>query len=291
MLEKRLHAVSPQMFTANGTVAGLITVAANACALFKVKQRVLIKATGLPTLELEIKEIDSEENIYVGPYSSPGNPANINSRTDISAYTVVLGANISAFEQKRPAIDYAESMRAVYDEEPTVALRTVMVDECGDRINGSNPLPVSIDGTIAVGDVSIVEGGNTLEVNTDGSINVNIVDSIPTSTPGLDLRYNEISSVPSGVETNLITLTASSIGFRVEKIIVSGENIALFKVYVNSAPIAVKRTFFGDLNQEFNFENFNNGLRLNVGDTMLVTVLHTRPSLANFEATIMSLDL
>src|ERR1700677_5024221 len=95
MLEKRFYAVPPQLFTANGTASGVVTIASGACALFKVKQKVYIEATGLPELTLEIKEIDSEDNIQVGPIAgslgAPGsNTANtgIGARTDISLYTV-----------------------------------------------------------------------------------------------------------------------------------------------------------------------------------------------------------
>src|ERR1019366_9582142 len=103
MLEKRFYAVPPQLFTADGTTEGVITIAANACILFKVKMRVILTATGLPNLLLEIKEIDNEENIQVGPIAGtlkvPGANTGITARTDISAYTVALNAAVMADEQ------------------------------------------------------------------------------------------------------------------------------------------------------------------------------------------------
>jgi hypothetical protein len=291
MLEKRFYAVLPQLFTADGTDEGVITIAGGACSLFKVKQKVLIKANTLPTLLLEIKEIDNEDNIQVGPISGtlgvPGGNTGISARTDISAYTVLLGATISADEQKRPAIDNAEIVRAMYEEEPTVAQRTILVDECGNKVNDTNPLPVAIDGTITVGDVSIVEGGNTLTVNPDGSIDVNIVNS--TSTPGLQIAFNSVLAVASGVETTIITVTAPMGGLRVEKINASGENVALFRVYVNGTEIIDKRSWWTQFNVEFAFENFINGLLLTSGQVLTVTCYHTRPYVGNFEATVMSL--
>jgi hypothetical protein len=293
MLEKRFYAVPPQAFTANGTTNGVITIAANACILFKVKQKVFLRANTLPDLELEIKEIDSEENIQVGPFAQklgvPGQNTGITARTDISAYTLALGAVIFANEQKRPAIDNIEIVRATYQEEPTCAVRSIMVDDCGNTVNAENPLPVAFDGTISIGAVSIVEGGNTMDVNTDGSINVNIVNSVPASTPGLTILTNEISSVAAGVETTIIAITAPVDGYRVQKIEVSGDDIALFKVYANGVPILYKRSWWGNFNETFNFEMFTNGLLLTSGQTLRVTCLHMSPYLGTFEATVMTL--
>src|ERR1700677_320158 len=150
MLEKRFYAVPPQAFTADGTTDGVITIAANACILFKVKQKVILTASGLPNLALEIKEIDNEENIQVGPFAQklgvPGANTGITARTDISAYTLALGAIIFADEEKRPTIDNIEIVRATYEEEPTCATRSIMVDPCGDLITTENPFSVAIEG-------------------------------------------------------------------------------------------------------------------------------------------------
>jgi len=290
MLEKRFRAVPPQSFTANGTPNGVVTIAGEACTLFKVKQRVIITASTLPPLNLEVKEIDSEGNIQVGPVpdGKPGVNTSIDARTDVSAYTVVLGAAISANEQRRPSIDWAEAMRAMYEEEPTVAMRSVLVDECGDKINNTNPLPVAFDGTVSIGDVSIVEGGNTMTVNSDGSINVNIVSS--SDTPGLIISHNEVTAVASGVETTLITLVSPSDTYRVEKIEVSGDNLAIFRVKLNGTTILDKRTWYANFNETFNFEAFNNGLLLSTGQILTVTVLHTRQFVGNFEVTVMAVN-
>jgi len=292
-LEKRFYSVPPQVFTADGTTDGVITIAANACILFKVKQKVILTATGLPNLALEIKEIDSEENIQVGPFAQQlgvkGANTGITARTDISAYTVALNATIFADEQKRPSIDNIEIVRATYEEEPTVAVRSIMVDPCGDLISSANPFPVAIDGTISVGDVSIVEGGNTMTVNPDGSINVNIETS--AVTPGLLLFHNDITSVATGVETTIITVIAPPSGLRIEKIDASGENVSLYRVYVNGTEIFDKRSWWTAFNVSFEFENFNNGYKLTSGQVLTVTCYHTRPYVANYEATVLALAL
>ena len=143
MLEKRLIAVPPQFFTVSGTQSGMLTIA-NA-TLFKVKQEILLNAIGLPTLELEVKRITSINNLLVGPRNS-----RITETIDVSVYTTALNASISAPEQKRPMIPFEEHTRAVYEEEPTVALRTILVDPLGDRHSTDNPLPVDAQVTANV---------------------------------------------------------------------------------------------------------------------------------------------
>jgi len=129
-------------------------------------------------------------------------------------------------------------------------------------------------------------GPNTAVVNSDGSLDVNIVQSV--SLPGLTVSHNEITSIASGVETTIITVTASVSPIRVQKVEVSGENVALFRVKVGGVTISDKRSWWGCFNQTFDYEDFENGLLLNIGQVLTVTVLHNRPTLANFEATVLS---
>jgi hypothetical protein len=147
------------------------------------------------------------------------------------------------------------------------------------------------DATSFDSNVDLIRGGTdgTLIGNTGNALNVTNVSS--SSTSGLDIKYNEVSSIVSGSETNVISFTASGSGYRVSKIYVAGENIALFKVKLNGTTICAKRTFFGNLNEEFNFEDFVNGLKLVSTDQIVVTVLHNRPWSGNFESTIMGINL
>lgn len=128
MLEKRLYAVPPQLFTADGTTTGRITVTNS--GLFKVKQVVIVGNNTLQPLQLEVKRIDNINTIYVG---LPGQ--NIDQRSDMSSYTVANGAFILANEQKRPSVPQEEIIRAVYEEEPVVAYRVIGVDQFGNTVN------------------------------------------------------------------------------------------------------------------------------------------------------------
>jgi len=303
-LEKRFEAIPAQSFTADGTTDGLITVAD--ATEYKVKQLVILSATSLPDLDqIEIKRVDSKTQMYVGPKGG-----SIDARTNISAYTVALGAAIIANEQIRTPIPQESIQRAVYEEEPTVALRVMPVDELGNDYSVDNPFPVTavFDGTVQVGDIRITAcdddpkvgdihssvriGGtncaNEMEVNNDGSINVNIVNS--PNTPGLVIAHNEISAVASGVESTIITLVAPVGGYRIQKVEVSGDNYALFRIKLNGTTISNKRSWWCEFNETFNFEDFVNGLLITSGQTLTVTVLHNRPSVGSFETTVMYLS-
>ena len=136
MFEKRLAAISARAFTADGSATGVVTIADT--VPFKVQQAVIVTAIGQTNLELEIKKVISATQLILGPLQS-----SLNTFTDISAYTVVASAQIFANEQRRPLVTGDDFERAVYEEEPTVAKRTILVDEKGNKISASNPLPTS----------------------------------------------------------------------------------------------------------------------------------------------------
>lgn len=278
MFEKRLARIAPRLFISDGTIDGKVTV--DSVDLFRVKQSIILTASTLPNLELEVKRVISDTELFVGPKTG-----NIDSRSDISKYTVALGASIQANEQLRPKVPEQEITRHTYEEEPVVARRVVMVNKLGEIFDEGNPLPIAFDGTVSVGNVTIQDDdGHELEINTDGSINVNVINTC--NPDGLKFIYGESLNVASGIETTIATINSSVIDTRVLKIDVSGENIALFKAKVNGAVIFSKRTSFTNFNEVFSFEDYTGGLLLKVGDSLQVTVIHTRPTLGNFEATI-----
>lgn len=165
MTEKRWLLVAPQAFTTNGGSFGQIQVASTKG--LHVKQYVVITATGLDPLQLEIKRVVDATTFWVGP------KGNIGDRTDLSLYTVALSASVYAPEQPRVNIDPKEIVRATYEEEPSVAWRVLPVDELGNPIDSANPLPVAFDGTISIGEVEVIgTNGNIIEPNPDGSLNV-----------------------------------------------------------------------------------------------------------------------
>jgi hypothetical protein len=139
-IEKRLTLVPTQYLTADGTTDGLVSVVD--ASLFKVKQLVYLTAVGLPDIDqIEVKRVVDATHLYVGPKGG-----SIDSRTDISRYTQNQSAAIQAYEQIRPSIPNESIERATYEEEPTLARRSVLVDKLGNKYDSNNRLPTDAGG-------------------------------------------------------------------------------------------------------------------------------------------------
>lgn len=136
--------------------------------------------------------------------------------------------------------------------------------------------------------------GNIIEPNPDGSLNVNVV-SVPAAGNTVRNIYSEANAVPSGLTATIVTYTVSgSLTESVlERISVSGDNIAMFTVFVNATQIDTRRTYFGgSLNEYFEFTTgTSNGYVLTPGDVLTVNVIHNRPTLGNFEGRIQVLEI
>jgi hypothetical protein len=143
-IEKSWTRQGPVAFTQDGTESGLVTV--NSVECFKVKQKISIKSDIQSPKVLQIKRIPSLTQIIVGPIKDEKNRniKNLNLREDLSAYTVADNAIITAEEQSKVLIPRDDIWQAVYEFEPTVALRTVGVDKFGNVWDSDNPFPIDI---------------------------------------------------------------------------------------------------------------------------------------------------
>ena len=291
--ENKLATVPPQPFTADGTSLGVVTIAST-CG-FYIKQFVNLQSNTQPQIQLQIKNILSNTQLIVGPNNNSlkASPSN---HTGISGYTVADGATISAPEQNNFPIPADDHYNAVYMPAPVSADREILVDCYGNPFDDNNPLPVSFDGTISIGDVHILGAApdnNELVVNADGSINV-VVESTPSPNTTIVNTYNELLSVAGGATVTIVTYTVPSAKQAVfQRASFSGENIARYDLLINGSPQDTARTMFGgDLTGEFNFETGNDsGLTLSVGDTIAVQVYNVRSTSAAFEARIQVLEI
>lgn len=167
-------------------------------------------------------------------------------------------------------------------------------------IDATGELRVSATATIGTVDVildaaggdnvAISDGVDTMAVNPDGSINVQ-VGPLPYEPIFV---YNAVSGVAANVATNIISYTvpAGKTGY-LQKVYVSGENIAKYTIRVNATIIDVARTYFGqslDKCLEYASSTNNLGYEVGAGDVITVQVLHTRPSLAEFNGRIQVLE-
>lgn len=138
MASERFFRSVTQAFLVDGTSKGVVRV--TTAHGFKVKADVVIRSSSQQPLTLEIKRIPNATTIEVGPKGP-----DMDVRADLSAYLVADGASIQQPRQKRNSIGPGEMDRATYEEEPTVARRTILVDEFGDLVSDANPLPVTSD--------------------------------------------------------------------------------------------------------------------------------------------------
>ena len=125
-------------FTADGSASGLATVATTAG--LHAKLTVTLSGVGLPALLLQVKRVYSDTTFSLGPISS-----DMDRTADLSAYTVLANSGIVANQQERPGINGDSISRAVYEEEPAVALRVLQVDRLGNPVGGGGGVASDIN--------------------------------------------------------------------------------------------------------------------------------------------------
>lgn len=310
--EKRWTQVLVQPLISNGTADGQLQVAD--AFLVKVKQSLLLTSGTQPTIQVQVKRVLNEHTILVGRRDE-----DIDDRVDVSAYLVVDGSAISNPDPNQPRVKIApeDLSRAVYDEEPTVALRTVIVNRGGEYLGSDPDSPFYVqltDGSVNIGTVHaqlemflshkdndpdagdvhsslrIGDGVDELEINSDGSINVVVAGSVSAA---IESTYNEVAAVPSATPVTLVTYTAPmGKTSYLHKVFVSGDNIATYKIKINDVTIETVRTYFGGaLNASADFSDPGKGKLLTVGDVVTVVVEHQRPFVADFNGRIQSVEV
>lgn len=193
-IEKSWERQGPANFTADGGADGVVSLSSVEC--FKVKQRVKISSATQSDLVLEIKKVISYTQLIVGPVrdkTHPGKPKhNILSRSDISAYTLADGASITAAEQpKAGPSSTGDIFKATYEQEPTVALRTIGVDKIGNPWDSTNPLPIA--GTFAA-DIQEPTSQEIQNIPTPGVADTEFVINLPDNTQRYFIRVRDNAS-------------------------------------------------------------------------------------------------
>lgn len=190
--EKRYFSQQPQLLTADGDTDGLITVAST--YRIKVGQSLIFKSNTVSNKIAKVQRVISQTQFIV---IDPKESIITKNKLDMSMFLTADTATVEFSEDRRPVIDLLEIQRQVYEEEPTIALRSHLVDWLGRSYDKSNPVPVELsDGSISIGTVNaelevqlshqdnvpdvgdvhdsvrVGDGTHTLEINSDGSINV-----------------------------------------------------------------------------------------------------------------------
>lgn len=176
-------------------------------------------------------------------------------------------------------LDERQILQAVLDEEQG-RLRV-------DAVASISNVSIAVDLVPSEDGVYIADKttGNKLVINSDGSINANIASGISGVVRNI---FNEQLAVASGATVSLVSYTVPAGKTAIlERIWVSGENIAKYEVYVNASKIDVGRTYFGSqLNALFEYMSSNGDYILASTNTVIVTIRHDRPSSGNFEGRI-----
>lgn len=192
-------------------------------------------------------------------------------------------------------LDANQVLKAVYDEINNklgvAATVTASIGESVIKDTENNFLDVNPDGSINVnvvngidieidaadGDsIKVSDGTNSLSINPDGSINVKTDVGLSTS-----FSFNEVTSVGAATLTNVISYDAL-LPSKLERILVSGTNIAEYLVFLDEIVIAKQRTYFSSgLNSQFDF-----GVNLAQGSNITVKVIHNRSNLGDFNASL-----
>jgi len=130
---------------------------------------------------------------------------------------------------------------------------------------------------------NIILGRHPCDVND----NIDNPDN-PYSLDGISI-YNQASSVAIGATQTIVSYTVpAGKTFFVRRVEFSGQNVATYRVQIDSIDIALKRTWFnGNLSDDFNF-NFNDEANLSVTEnsTISLVVNNFRPMIADFEGRI-----
>lgn len=196
---------------------------------------------------------------------------------------LAVDANFTA-QTVQATVELDPTEDGVYIGDPDTGF-TLQIEADGS-INSNVEVDAADGDNIAIHD----SGGDELAINPDGSINVVLTSSNPGD---LLTFYNEVTSVPASVLTTVQTFTAplGKVTF-LQKVEVSGTNIAEYTVEINAAIQDKKRTYFGsELNLKFVFAETGTGLPLAVGDVVTVKAIHGRPFVANFNSRIQVVEI
>lgn len=123
-------AVAAQALTANGGASGLISIA-NTDG-FYVTQIARLKGTALADLDVQVLEVISPTQLYVGSVIAGGQDRRYRAQgLDVSTYTTAASSTIEAAQQNKRLPSPSTVMQAGFEAEPILAHRHLLVDGRG----------------------------------------------------------------------------------------------------------------------------------------------------------------
>ena len=123
--------------------------------------------------------------------------------------------------------------------------------------------------------------GNILNTPVPVNVTTDGVVRVVQSFLGIETNLFNSASIPTGVETTLISYTVPAVTkFHVLLASCSGEADGVFTFKKNGAPMGRKRNSWSNRNVEFEFLY---GLKMNAGDVIEVSVLHNNDASCQFD--------
>jgi len=124
---------------------------------------------------------------------------------------------------------------------------------------------------------------------TDDQIPLEIIDnpSLPSGFTSIS-EFDSVTSVANSTLTDIVTFTVP-VGKKLilDRVEVSGDNIAKFQVDIDASVNAVKRSYWCNFNQDFEWDRFE----LAAGSVIKVQVEQTsRPDTGDYEARIIGIE-
>lgn len=144
--EKTLLAVPAQLLLTDGGKYGQVRI--QSTLGYKLKQKVILESNTTTHKPLEVKAVLDTQNMILGPLT-----ASLSDTADLTSYTLATNSTLRADPQDRQAIPPDKFWRAVFEESPTVAIRTFQVDSYGNPYTLDNPFPV--DATLNVSELNV----------------------------------------------------------------------------------------------------------------------------------------
>lgn len=125
-IERKWEGVS-QFFVNNGTLNGIIVVP-DASGFF-AKQKVTLTSDTQPAKQYEVRRV-TPTSVQVGEINTQ-----FTTYADVTAYTIADNAKITAPEQDKPTLKPDDIWQAIYQRDPAVALRNLLVSKFGIPID------------------------------------------------------------------------------------------------------------------------------------------------------------
>lgn len=179
---------------------------------YKVGMVIAVSSATQSSRRLKIKRVISETQFYVGEENT-----NITTYTDLSAFLVADAATVVFGEDKRPVIDVLEIQRQVYEEEPTVALRSHSVDWLGRSYTKENPIPTQIGNGVDSA-VTTTNDGPTIT-----GLDTNIINKL------INLPHDDIEILTKTIDGDPLTIAVRNLGVQIMTLSLSYDNEGIFQ--------------------------------------------------------------